>query len=238
MPGPYAVRIRTPDGWQDIAMSGRSLEVYEQVAEPPVSAMLGAIWINTAAPDPAPPLVVANPIVSALPGSGTDQQIINYQNAAMATDGVVWQFRYRAGSASAYKWEFVGGSSWGRERMQSDTAAFIGSGWGAFNANDPVITVPLAGEYRCEHSATFYPTAAGAGSYGIGLRVGATDPASFNEFASQYISANNQSGSVEQKRTVTATLGQAIAQIYYGGGFSSNGDLRSRSLRVTPVRVG
>ena len=227
--------VKTSTGWiplQTGPVGPPGLTLYEQPA-PPSTPKIGDVWIDT---DDTPPVgSAATLILGALPATPVNGQECYF--LADDANGVVWRLRYRSTSASAYKWEFVGGSSLSRERMQSDTAAFIGAGWGAFNANDPVITVPLAGEYRCEHSATFYPTAAGAGNYGIGLRVGATDPASWNEFASQYIAANNQSGSADQKRTVTATAGQTIAQIYYGGGFSANGDLRSRSLRATPVRV-
>ena len=47
-------------------------------------------------------------IVTSLPGSPIDGQIIYYN--ADATNGNVWHLRYRSASSSAYKWEFVGGS--------------------------------------------------------------------------------------------------------------------------------
>lgn len=53
MPGPYAVRVRTADGWQDIALQGRSVAVFEQASEP-MTAVNGDIWIDTDAPTPAP----------------------------------------------------------------------------------------------------------------------------------------------------------------------------------------
>lgn len=67
-----------------------------------------------------------------------------------ATNGIDWRFRYNAGSASAYKWEFVGGSpievygSFG----QSSTA------WA--NNAAMTLTVPRNGEYLLEVSATLY----------------------------------------------------------------------------------
>lgn len=39
---------------------------------------------------------------------GYDGQVIDY--LADATTGVLWRFKYRAASASAFKWEFCGGS--------------------------------------------------------------------------------------------------------------------------------
>ena len=53
MPPPYAVRVRTADGWQDIALQGRSIAVYEQPAAP-AAAINGDIWIDTDAPTPVP----------------------------------------------------------------------------------------------------------------------------------------------------------------------------------------
>src|SRR4051812_22380129 len=46
--------------------------------------------------------------VTSLPVSPVDGQEVYY--VADATNGVLWHLRYNAASASAYKWEFVGGS--------------------------------------------------------------------------------------------------------------------------------
>src|SRR4051794_15998509 len=46
-------------------------------------------------------------LVSALPSSPSDGQVVNY--LADGTNGIVWRLRYRAASGSAYKWEYVGG---------------------------------------------------------------------------------------------------------------------------------
>lgn len=59
------------------------------------------------------------PLVTALPGSPYDGQVILLQTAAMLAKGIVWVFRYRAFQAdgvtanpSAYKWECIGGPDW------------------------------------------------------------------------------------------------------------------------------
>ena len=49
---PYAVRVRTATGWQDIALQGKSIAVFEQPDEP-MTAVNGDIWIDTDAPTPA-----------------------------------------------------------------------------------------------------------------------------------------------------------------------------------------
>ena len=75
---PYAVRVRTATGWQDIALQGKSVAVYEQPNEP-AGAVIGDIWIDTDAPTPTPLVTrtfqvgrtwsIAGPLVAAtLPG--------------------------------------------------------------------------------------------------------------------------------------------------------------------------
>jgi hypothetical protein len=59
---PKAVRVRTSDGWIDVALVGPpgqkgdsgAVGVYEQPNTPPIDAGLGDIWIDTDEPTPAP----------------------------------------------------------------------------------------------------------------------------------------------------------------------------------------
>lgn len=87
------------------------------------------------------------PIVTALPAIARDGQIIQYQNAVMATRGVVWVFRYNAASSSAYKWEFIAGApllSFVYPDGSPSTKPTV-TGW--TDSLSPSITVPLGGEY-------------------------------------------------------------------------------------------
>jgi microcystin-dependent protein len=90
-------------------------------------------------------------LVSALPGTPADGDECYYQSAAMATDGIVWHLRYRAASASPYKWEFLGGlplESW----VNSLSVAASNSNW-QYPAGWPSFNVPLAGDYDFEFGA-------------------------------------------------------------------------------------
>ena len=52
---PYAVRVRTATGWQDIALSGppgKSIAVFEQPGDPGSAAVVGDMWIDTDAAVP------------------------------------------------------------------------------------------------------------------------------------------------------------------------------------------
>jgi len=89
--------------------------------------------------------MVGSRIVQALPANPEDGQLATFQTAAMAAQGVAWEFMYNASSTSSYKWEYVGGRS---------SAIFdqsVGS-WTLTHAAGTYTdlltrTVPLAGDY-------------------------------------------------------------------------------------------
>lgn len=86
------------------------------------------------------------PVVSTLPTVGlVDGQEVYYQSAAMATDGIAWHLRYRSASASAYKWEYVGGSAL---RAVASGGASSTSATDALWSNGPLLTIPLTGVYE------------------------------------------------------------------------------------------
>lgn len=95
-------------------------------------------------------------VVSALPTNPYDGQEVYY--LASATKGVVWHLRYRAASASAYKWEFLGGAA--LTAQQPDVTGIFGTGaWGTLEqlAADTAtnsIVIPLAGDYELQHNGT------------------------------------------------------------------------------------
>ena len=71
----------------------------------------------------------------------------------MADVGAVWHLRYRAASASAYKWEVVGASAVGMGVATTQSASLASSTYGVVNADSPKVTVPLAGNYNVLHIA-------------------------------------------------------------------------------------
>lgn len=83
-------------------------------------------------------------LVTTLPASPYNGQVIDY--LADATKGVVWRLRYRAASASAYKWEVVGGSELTAERPAGTFDVITATSYAALG-NAVQVTVPLAGDY-------------------------------------------------------------------------------------------
>lgn len=88
------------------------------------------------------------PIVSSLPASPVDGREVYYQNAAMAEAGVTWHLRYREGSASAHKWEYVGGAAWETsDYVHHEIISGVAGSWHAPNTSN-ALTIPIIGEYE------------------------------------------------------------------------------------------
>ena len=91
-------------------------------------------------------------LVTALPGSPVDGQQVFYQPTApfdgsnsMASLGRIWHLRYRAASASAYKWEALAAAPLAvYDAAQVSTTATTPT-TGQVGTN---LTVPLAGDYE------------------------------------------------------------------------------------------
>jgi len=119
--------------WQKV-----SQEYIEQATDPGVQP-LGTIWVDTAS-QPNQPAVI--PLVTSLPANPFDGQEVYLQ--VDATNGVIWHLRYRAASASAYKWEYIGGAP-----LMVETAAAAGpTNNQTYTQIGPTLTVPNAGDYE------------------------------------------------------------------------------------------
>jgi microcystin-dependent protein len=89
-----------------------------------------------------PPGVSATPpLVTALPAGPLNGQECYLQTAAMAAVGVAWHLRYNAASASAYKWEFVGGPPLALEGQSGSTTSAAMTPFGTGTV------LPSAGDY-------------------------------------------------------------------------------------------
>src|SRR4051812_36717154 len=115
--------------------------------------------------------------VSILPPTPKDGDQVLYQNAAMATQGSAWYLRYRAGSVSTMKWEFVSGPPLSQvQTSDTNLSTVAGAAWQNLGKT---ITVPLAGDYLVDISASLRNISAACTFY-LGLMVGAVDNAPEN----------------------------------------------------------
>lgn len=165
------------------------------------------------------------PLVTSLPSAPIDGQEIRY--VANATNGIIWNFRYRAASTSAYKWEFIGGpplyAEVGMGQADQNTSS---SSYVALSTPGPSITLPLAGDYDVEigmrTSGAIYM------SYDIGSTGATNDDGIFS-------SANNVH---VYKRRRKNNLSAITLTSKYSSPFGGAVGCRDRSMTVYPIRVG
>jgi hypothetical protein len=163
-----------------------------------------------------------------------DGQVIDL--IADATNGINWRLRYNANSASAYKWEFVGGPP-----MLSDVQtleAFAGTNaYGACPTDGPAIIVPRAGDYVAQFNAESYNTIS-PGTNWISPKHGAAGT-SDNDSSVSYLPSGSTSLATHYRSLwLTALPASTDIHMYYKVSTTANtGNFRKRELRVTPIRV-
>jgi hypothetical protein len=77
-----------------------------------------------------------------------------------------WRFRYNAGSSSAYKWEYVGGSD--AYALVTTSESTTSTGWIDLTTVGPRVVVPRAGDYDAEAGCDYsYGSTGGFALIGI-----------------------------------------------------------------------
>lgn len=168
-------------------------------------------------------------VVSSLPGSPIDGQVAQYQSASMATDGIVWRFRYNSSSASSYKWEFIGGAAWVKEVATQESTS--STSFAALSTAGPSVTAPLAGDYIIRHGTWINPSSTETGQ--MSFDIGGTG-ASGNDNVAVYGPGGGISVARENQATLAAS--DAIVAKYKSVGGSSV-TFAARWLSLIPVRV-
>lgn len=172
------------------------------------------------------------PVVSSLPANPTDGQEVYW--LADATNGVMWRFRYNGTSASAYKWEFVGGPPLYSEVTTAETTT--STTFAALATAGPAVVVPLAGDFNVDISFYGFNNSAG-GRSSMSYDIGGTGAvqADMVSIAVANASSDQHSGTRARVKTLaTASTLTAKYQISTG----STGTFSNRWMRVLPVRVG
>jgi len=180
----------------------------------------------------------AGSLVSALPANPVDAQEIYFQNAAMASAGVIWHLRYRAAATGPYKWELVGGqdmmSSTGTPGAFSTVSAQTFTPW----TNGPSLTIPLAGDYDITPRVSLgWPNAGGGEAH---PRLATPSKGGFGEmiwysptqYASMMLAAPARVTGLVAAEAVTMQVATTNAAVTLGWGASG------QEFRAVPVRVG
>ncbi len=176
------------------------------------------------------------PVLTALPATPVDGQTILFQ--ADLELGVLWALRYRAASASPFKWEVLGGQALTAEVAAREGDAGSPPAWFDLATPGPALTLPLAGEYDLEFGAHAESSQAGIGLW-QGLRIGTTDPTDLD--AAIVVTAGGPDWALIShrrlaRRTITAP-GTAVRCRYRGADGTPDRWSR-RYLTARPLRVG
>lgn len=174
-------------------------------------------------------------IVTALPASPVDGQECYY--LADSGNGIVWHLKFRSGSASAHKWEYVGGPP--TYAVSTSYSGAISSSTVAVLPNTPQISIPLSGVYDIELYIDIQSHIAGLNDirvYFVRSTAGTTPLAggSFVTLVGTYSGASIQ----KCNRLTGLAAGNVIQLAYTSTGTTVFYQIDSGILRATPVRVG
>lgn len=115
-----------------------------------------------------------------------------------AGNGVLWRFRYNAASASAYKWEFVGGAPlYDEQRPQGVVSTTT---YAAASNAGPVLVLPRAGDYIVAIGMNCYNNNATAQTVAMSFDIGAT-PATTGYEIDSYTPGGGGPGRANYART-------------------------------------
>lgn len=173
------------------------------------------------------PKITTSAMSGGPPASPSDGDI--WIATGVDANGTRWQFQYNAGSASAYKWEFIGGSALGSDVHTSETNTTL-STWVDLATNGPIVTTARAGEYNVSYGAEMWQNA--AGTIQVGLSITGAAPSDVSQNSTQ-ITAGGMPNSKSTRLTTVA--GDTIRVRYWNG--AGTGRWQERWLRVVPVRI-
>ncbi len=172
--------------------------------------------------------------VSALPGSPVDGQEVYYK--ADATNGVIWHLRYNAGSASTYKWEYLGGAP-----LSSYVATSEGTTsttYAALPTAGPSITVPNEGDYWIEISARLSRNGSGVNEAGyMSYDIGGTGAADVDAIGANFTLGSTGVTTTDSRSKLKTAIAASTAITGKYRVTGGNGGFDERTMRITPVRI-
>lgn len=164
-------------------------------------------------------------IVTSLPTNPRDGQEVNY--LADATNGYVWHLKYRAKSASAYKWEFLGGTPLYASVETGEASA--STVYVDLATVGPSIAIPREGDYLYDWGCFAVPDTAGASAF--------MSPNSSDASVTQVTAGAGNTGvsAGRSLRFTAVTVGTKTMKYRVTSG---NGSWYYRWFKATPIRIG
>lgn len=176
----------------------------------------------------------AVPEVTSLPASPTNRMVVDY--VADDTNGVVWRFRYRAGSGSSYKWEFVGGSPLWSEITTLESYGAGVTTYGDLATVGPSIALPFAGDYEVEIGCSAYHNTTARAAW-MSYQIGGTGASDNDGLVAVYAGLTNSVDVAGVRPRIKTGLGAVTLTAKYRGDGSGVPTFRNRWMRVTPRRI-
>jgi hypothetical protein len=177
--------------------------------------------------------VLGPPRVTALPTNPIDGQECYY--VGDAANGVLWHFRYNAGSASNYKWECVGGSP--LSAYVATDQALAGNQWQDAPTVGPSIVCPLAGDYLVAASGKSYNISGTTAAIAFGIALGAANPVIWCDGTAPTGNLGTPLAITEHRFTAQAA-GTEHRCRYYISATNANVTFGQRRITSRPIRVG
>jgi hypothetical protein len=166
------------------------------------------------------------------PAAPADQDI--WIATAVDANGARWVFQYNAGSASAFKWEFLGGSN-----LAAVVATAEATTSGVFTdlaTSGPSVTIARAGDYEVGLGYAVSATATGAGNAQAAIFKNGVTQVGFLAYANMV----NIAGAVFTPSSITPVLTLAAADVLRIRYLISNGvntTFQDRRITVRPIRI-
>lgn len=172
----------------------------------------------------------APPLVSALPASPYDGQVVFYEDA---TIGSPMMFRYDAASVSAYKWDYLGGApNWYAKYDTSDT--YTSATYGALGVH-VTLDIPgnITGDFLIHHGTRINGPGSAERAF-QSLRVGAVAASDANAVAT---TTNDQITASSQPIQLLGVAANTTIGLHYRTESGGTATYSFRWLAITPVRV-
>jgi hypothetical protein len=164
------------------------------------------------------------------PGSPSDGDL--WLLPADATNGVNWLFRYNAGSASASKWECIGGVPLFAEVDTSETTA--SATYAALATAGPSIALPRAGDYDVTIGCGLLNASAGAFNF-MSYDIGGTGAVDADSISDQTASTSNWQQPMRTRRKTGLTAVTLTSK--YKSPSATTATFQHRFMYVMPVRI-
>lgn len=174
-------------------------------------------------------------LVSALPTAPSDSEEVFFQNALMGEAGIVWHLRYRASSASAHKWEFVGGAAL-YAYSNNHAKAVAAETWEAISG--PSVNAPLAGDYEIRHDVTMENSSAVSPVNMSGIAIAGAAPSEESQGTANPVDlTSGRSRVAVAYRQTGVSASQSLAQRYWAN-VAETLTISRAHLLIVPIRLG